>query len=158
MMKKLTLLAVLIVAYNASAQRVEGDKYIFAVKPDKISLQEVGDSYVPSHPLGEQIARSLIVLQNEYTFRPEPSATNPNPSKEVEKPSIYFSAKKLHSYFKKQAKKGNLAVEEARDKLYEVINICVNIRYENTVRFEQVLRETKDPEQLVAIFEKVELL
>lgn len=156
MMRKLMFLAMIVVGYNTSAQRVEGNKYIFTVKPDKISLQEVGDSYVPSHPLGEEIARSLIVLQNEYTFRPEPSATNPNPSKEIEKPSIYFSAKKLHSYFKKQAKKGYLPVEEAREKLYEIINICVNIRYENTAKFEQVLRETKDPEQLAAIFDRVE--
>ena len=49
-------------------------------------------------------------------------------------------------------------MEEAREKLYDVINICVNIRYENTVKFEQLLRQTKDPEQRAAIFEKVELL
>ena len=109
------------------------------------------------HFLGEDIAKKFLLLKESYTYMIEDELTQ-NRNTIVEKPSIYYSCKKVSKYMKKAIKKGSLTEDEAKAQLDNILNIALNIRYQETEKVEAILWEIKDPNQLMAFYkEKVRL-
>jgi len=157
-MKWLSLLLLLLTlaTENSIAQNENDLKFIFPKSFEEIDYTEVEDGYFYNPPLGEQIAKGMEVVRNEYTYKPEPTPLYPNPGVEVEKPTIYYSVKKLYNHYKKQVRKGHIDMETAQERMSEIIKISVNIRYEETSDFENALKASKDPEDLDSVFALVE--
>ena len=64
----------------------------------------------------------------------------------------------MNKYFKKKIKKGSITKEEACQQMSHVLD-CANIicMEENTGDVEQAVSSTKAPEEIIALFESVEL-
>lgn len=113
-------------------------------------VQDIID--LKKHYLGDDIARKFLLLKESYTYieRDEIAQTEKTI---VEKPSIYYSCKKVSKYMKKAIKKGTISEDEALAQLDNILNIALNIRYQETDKMEQILWDiNKDPDQVIAFY------
>lgn len=109
------------------------------------------------HFLGDEIARKMQLLKQSYTYQTETMMTNVlNTS--IEKPSIYYSVSKINKYLKKEVKKGGISENDAKSIMENVLNIALNIRYQDTQDFEKELWDIKDPSEITDLYSnRVEL-
>ena len=105
---------------------------------------------IKPHFLGEGIAVKMQLLRESYTYRQRNKITLQERNV-VEKPSIYYSVKKMNNYLKKEIRRGNLSRKEANEQLNNALNIALNIRYQETEKLEELLWKIKDPDK-IAIF------
>ncbi len=91
------------------------------------------------------------------TYIEKGSATSPNDKLMVSKPIIYYSLKKLNSYYRKQIKKGLIEPAEAYRKLGSYFDIGFAIYAQDTNHLENALKDTKKPDQIDAVFAMVVL-
>lgn len=156
------LLLILSLAFGASlmgySQSADEDIFYFDFMVDKLDDSEIDVSYLRSHPLGVDVAKKLELLRESYTWKEEASATNPRDRTIVEKPVIYYSVQKMNGHYKKAVKKGLMDEEEAKTALISAIDIALVIRYQQTIDFEDKIREYKGGEELAALYsEKVKM-
>ncbi len=137
------MFALTIVAVNAQDFTFE-----YAMK----ELEEVQSSdEVKTHFLGNEVAMKMQLLAESYTYKVEDEITG-TAKITVEKPSIYNSVKKTERYLKKGLKKGNITQEEAKLQFDTILNIALNIRYQDTQQLEEVLWDIKDPDQIASLY------
>lgn len=149
-MKRRILLALaLIVTMISYAQN--NAKFEFEDRSYEMEETQVPD-FVKSHYLGLEFRRGFYLLDEQYTYEIEPTATDPNPAPEIEKPAIYKGIKKLDKYYKKQLKKGLMSEDQARDELSRILAIGFSIRYQDTETFEQLLWEKRKPDEFIQVF------
>jgi len=156
-MKKilLTLLIVFGLAIVGYAQ--EEDVYYFEERSNELAEVEVDEAIVKKHYLGEEIARKLQILKDTYTWKEYAGELQQTDKTIVEKPAIYYSIKKLSTYYKKAIKKGLVDKDEATKRLGNFLDIVYYIRYQETVEFEDTLGSLKSPEDIEALYNKVVL-
>jgi len=106
---------------------------------------------IKKHSLGESIARKLQLLREAYTYK-EVSGINNAETVITEKSAIFTTTKKVIRYFEKNAKKGIMDKDIATMKAEEVIDVALNIRYQQTEELEAVLWKTKDAEELFNLY------
>lgn len=115
-------------------------------------LDEVQQSTdIKDHFLGEDIAKKMQLLKESYTYK-EVNEISQTEFTVVEKPSIYRSVNKMSKYLQKDVKKGRISKEKAYTQLDNVLNIAINIRYQDTEKLEKELWKIKEPENLKALF------
>ncbi len=156
MKRLLYVLALVIGSYTVHAQSENDSKFVFQQPFEDVDYAQLGDLYMGNSPLGENIEKGMEVMKLEYTFKPDPTPMSPNPGIEVEKPTIYYSVKKVYKHYKKAVKKGDVELTAAQNRLNEVIKIGVNIRYMNTEKLEEALTRAKQAEEIESVFAKVE--
>jgi polyhydroxyalkanoate synthesis regulator phasin len=155
-MKKMLqfLLVGILITLSVSVKAQETFSFRYNME-EQSEIQDIND--LKEHFLGEDIAKKFLLLKESYTYMIEDELTQ-NRSTIVEKPSIYYSCKKVSKYMKKAIKKGNITEDEARAQLDNILNIALNIRYQETEKVEEILWEIKDPNQLMAFYkDKVKL-
>lgn len=146
-MKLLFKLVVLIAISPALAQDNEG-KMTFDYRDKELSTSAL----VEDHLLGEDVGEKLALLKQEYVWVEPASPAVPAPVSHVEKASIYSSVKKLERFYKKGVKKNRIAMDQALQELNQVLDVAISVRYQDTSVLEDVLRSTKEPEDLIAVF------
>ncbi len=106
---------------------------------------------VKDHFLGQDIAMKMQLLKESYTYKEVNEISNTE-NTVIEKPSIYNSVRKLSKHLKKSIKKGNISEPEAFNLLDNVLNIALNIRYQDTAALESELWKIKEPDELARLF------
>ena len=80
-------------------------KFEFSKELDNAEEVEYDKNFISQNYLGQKIAEKLYVLQELYTYTEEPTPTDPAVKTIINKPSIYYSLKKLNRHYKKMVKK-----------------------------------------------------
>ena len=154
-MHKLFTLLLTIIAVNVYSQDV---KFSFSDKTEDFMAEDIA-VFGNEHSFGPNFTLAFMVLESMYTTTPDASPTNPNPSKEILKPSIYNNVRKMDRAFKKQVKKGVLEAPQAREKLMRVLAVAYSIYYEDTIELEAMLWKIKDAAALESLFlDEIELI
>jgi len=130
---------------NFTFQNLINDTVHLVIKP-----ADVG-----SHYLGSDMAVKLYRLKETYTYLESGSDANPVSKTVVSKPNIYYSLKKLNTHYKKQLKKGEIDSSSAKKQLGWYFDIGFAIYEQNTLDFENALKRTRKPEQIVEVFTQV---
>ena len=137
---------------------------LFAVPVTFISAQKYEFEYqfkeqedplgsVDKHFLGNQIATKMSLLKENYTYTVQSEISQAS-STEVEKPAIYNSVYKVNKYVKKSMKKGLMTEEQAKTTMDKVLDVAINIRYQETDELEQELWKAKDPVVIASLFQE----
>lgn len=141
--KFLLTLATTFILATASAQDVS---FTFNYIQEELRDTESDPSMMEEHHLGFEIAKKFQLLKESYTYEEPPTATNPTPRTVVEKPAIYYSVKKIDKHYKRAIRKGEITEDEARKQLNNILNIALNVRFQETEKFEEMLWNLKsDP-------------
>ena len=113
---------------------------------------------IKKHGLGDEIARKLVLLREAYTYQELDQITKAETTI-TEKGAIYNTTKKVIKYLAKNAKKGNIDGDIASLKAETVIDVALNIRYQETETFEALLWKTKDAAELFSVYaDKVNMI
>ena len=145
------LLGVAGFAISASGQ----EKFVFQNYLLDTASFVMDDGSVEDHFLGEQMAVKYTRVKKSYTYLTEGSVTNPVPQTYVDKPTIYYSLKKLNSHYKKQLKKGEIDSSTAVKELGWCFDVGFAIYQQDTSEFEKALRNAKKPEQMALVYSQV---
>ncbi len=156
-MKKILLTLLIVCGLAIVGYAQEEDVYYFEERASELAEVEVDEAIVKKHFLGEDIANKMQILKDTYTWKEYAGELQTTDKTIVEKPAIYYSIKKLSSYYKKAIKKGMVDREEATKRLSNFIDIVYYIRYQETEAFENTLGRLKKVEDIEALFNKVVL-
>ena len=110
---------------------------------------------VGTHYLGHEMAVKFYRLKETYTYLESGSDANPVSKTVVSKPNIYYSLKKLNTYYKKQLKRGEIDSSSAVKQLGLHFDIGFAIYEQNTSDLESALKGAKKPEQILDVFAQV---
>ncbi len=138
---------------------------IYAQDSEFLFENELGDTlrykinyaYAGTHTLGTEVARKMMLLQETYTHIEKGTSMSPGEKTIVTKPEIFYSVKKLNTYYKKAVKKGIIDEEEAAKSLISVVNKSFSILYQDTEKFEAYLKKQKKPEEIQKAFDLIKL-
>lgn len=144
-MRKLLVVAILTVPFTY----LNAQKYQFEYR-EKEQEPIQGISY-KKHFLGDEIAQKIQLVKEAYTYSLENEITRVS-STAVEKPSIYYSVNKVNKYIKKSLKNGSMTKEDAIQVLDNMLNVVINIRYQETEELEQELWSVKDPVTITSLY------
>ena len=145
------LLSALLVKSQNNASTFVFDTYI-----DQINIKDVKD--VSSHELGDSIACKLHIIENTFLIRYQTKVGLSNLELEVQKPDLLESVEKLNKYYRKAVKKGNILQNEASRMLSRYMDIAYTLFYEESTEFEKALSKAKTPEQIIALYNRVQLM
>lgn len=149
------MLLLLIALSPITAQQEADTVFRFDDMMQHVDLKSVDMTLVPVNFYGEDIALKYYVLKNTYTFVIKGTPSSPGDKTEIEKPVIYNSLKKLSRYYKKMVKKGTISKEEARAKLHHALDVGLSVRNQDTSKFEDTIRNTKDIAKIASLFDAV---
>lgn len=107
----------------------------------------VNPTFVKKSILGEDVANKMQLLREAYTYK-EMNGITKTETTVIDKTSIFNTTKKVVKYFEKAAKKGSVDLTEATQKAETVIDIALNIRFQNTYYLEEALWKVKEPEAI----------
>jgi hypothetical protein len=132
-------------------------KFFFRNSVNQEELASIDKSMLTEHPFGQLIARKLHMLQEVYTYVEPPSATSPGEKTIVKKPTIYNTVLKLNRNLKKMVKNGMMDKDQATADLDYCLDVAISISTDNTTDFESELKKAKSPDQIIQVFNLVEL-
>lgn len=155
-MKKIVCLSFVFVCTILSLQAQTTPNFEYDVYGDGIKIEDIKD--YSSHELGDLIARKLQAVENIYLLRYETKVGLNNSEIEVQKPDILQSVEKMDKYYKKAVKKQLLSKDEAVSRLSKYLDIAYFVFYEDSAAFERALNKAKKTEDIITIFEQVNLL
>lgn len=135
----------------------ENKKFFFENNLSYYEDYKVDMTFVSPHYLGEEIALKFHILDETYTTVQAATPTSPTEKTTVNKPVIYYAIKKLSRKYKREIRKGNIAEKKASDNLSHVLDIGLSIFHEETQVFEKVLKDAKQPEEIMNVFNMVVL-
>ncbi|MDR1500121.1 MAG: hypothetical protein LBI58_03985 [Tannerellaceae bacterium] len=118
-------------------------------------VSEAGDDY-----FGERVACLKVIVERYYVYREEIVPGDPNKRTVIRKPEIYSGVRRADKYLKKEVKKGNIGLDEARRDLVHVLEVAIAALDEyDTATFEASVGRTKDDvSRQIAVFKEVELM
>ncbi len=147
---KLNVLATFILALVFSVRSTSAQSYMF--RYDGKEQEEVQETNIKKHLLGEEIGLKMQLLKESYTYK-EFNSISRSEMTITEKPSIYNSVKKVSKHLCKGVKKGTIEVKVAQKQLNHIITIALNIRYQDTQQLESELWSTKGIDLITRVFE-----
>ena len=127
--------------------------YGTAEELNSITAQEAG-----SHYLGEMNAKKFKLIQNLYTYQTSIGPGNPGTRTVIQKPLIYSAIHKMNKYLKKNLRKGNFSEDEANEILSHSLDVVIAAFSQNTDDFESALKQSKEPEEIVSLFQKARIV
>lgn len=107
---------------------------------------------IGSHFLGDEIARKMYLLDKTYTYETHIAPGNPATTTVTRKPLIYNSVKKIESYLKKSVRRKELTEQAARQEFNTVVDIALNIFFQDTNSLEQQIKETDKASDLLELY------
>lgn len=154
----LKFFAVVLCAYgsilNGKAQ--ENNKLFYDNRTEQV-LSSVNLQSYPSHLFGDEIALKFAVFEDTYTYIVPGDPSSPMHKTSVQKPLIFNSVKKINTYLKKQVKKKMIDQQQATTNLNHVLNVALSVFAQPSKALEEELKKAKTPEELLAVFNRVEL-
>ncbi|MEM9324485.1 MAG: hypothetical protein AAGA85_02470 [Bacteroidota bacterium] len=147
-MKRILFVLLLGIAGTATAQ----ETFSFDYLEEKLDDSEVNPVDIRKNYFGDDVARKMQHLADEYTWLQEPTPTNPVPQRITEKYWVYNSIKKLQAYYKKAVKRGVVSKDAAVDELIRAADIGLCIRYQNTMELEEYLQTLKKDSDLASLY------
>ena len=151
----LFLLLLLFIGISAYGQKEE--KFVFANTLSDTSRAKVDYALAGRSYFGDRIARKMLLVEKTYTYVEKGTPMSPSDKTVVQKPTIFYSIKKVSKYYKKEVKKNRMTMAEASDKLNRDLNIGYAIFSQDTDKFEAYLRNLKKPADIAKAFDDVEL-
>ena len=153
---KLRILALLLgaVAFLTGAR---GQEYFTFSNKLSDTLQVPVDQDLGSHYLGAEMAVKYYRLRETYTYEETGTAAKPLHQTVVNKPTIYYSLKKLNSHYRKQLKKGEIDSNQAIQQLGWYFDVGFAIYNQDTGELEKALRNARKPDEIANIFAHVKL-
>jgi hypothetical protein len=151
-MKRGTIKLLVTVLLVIGISGVSNAQKVFTFRYNQEELNEPESEAIRKHFLGEDIAYKMQLFKESYTYIEPASATSPADKIIVEKQPIFFSIKKMEKYLKKSVRKGYITEEEAVKILDTALNVALNIRYQDTKEFEDLLYSIKEEEEIVALY------
>jgi hypothetical protein len=154
-MRKIFSIMFLLCAYATTyAQEPE---FLFANNLKDTLRLKIDYSLSGTHVLGSDVARKMLLLQETYTYVERGTLMAPGDKTIIKKPDIYYSVKKLNTYYKKAVKKGIVDQQQAAKNLTSAVDKSYSIFYEDTQQFEEYLRSKKKPEDIQKAFDIIKL-
>lgn len=132
------------------------NKFVFDTYSQSINVENVTD--YSSHDLGDIIAKKLQVIEKTFLVRFETKIALTGSDIEVQKPNLLESVEKLDKYYRKAVKKENMDRELAASKLSSYLDLAYCLFYEDSDEFEKALSRVKKPEEIIALYDRIELL
>lgn len=156
-MKKLNFILALFLlsAISINAQD-NATAFIFNTYIEPIDITDVKAS--SSHELGDSIACKLHIIENTFLIRYETKVGLSSSELEVQKSDLLESVEKLNKYYRKAVKKGNMPQYEASRMLSRYMDIAYTLFYEESSQFEKALSKAKTPEEIIALYNRVQLM
>ena len=112
----------------------------------------------PKHQLGDEVAKKIYATQKIYVRHHQNNIGFSDNVIEVYKPIIYNAITKLESYFKKAVRKNEMPVSTASKEFSHCLDIAYLAYYENnTEPFEKALKKVKTPEDLLTVFNSIQV-
>ena len=155
-MKRVLIFTIMLCLIVIVSRAQDGDKFYFyndvpSLKK-KINPLRISQSF-----FGDEIALKTYLLKDMYTVVEAPTDYNPVEKTIVNKPAIFYSMKKMNSFYKKAVKKGSLDMEAAQDKMNSYLDICLSVFMQDTNAFESELKKGKKQEDIDEVFSRVVL-
>jgi hypothetical protein len=135
----------------------ENKKFVFENNLSYYEDYEVDMAFVSPHYIGEEIALKFHLLDETYTTVEPATPTSPTEKTIVNKPTIYYTIKKLSRKYKREIRKDRISEEKVKENLSYVLDIGLSIFHEDTEEFEEVLRGRKKPDEIMEAFNMVVL-
>ena len=152
-LRKMFLWGILCVLPNMISAQV--DSFRFSNNLYDTSSIELGSDFMADHYLGQTIAVKMYRLKKTYTYVEAGTPASPGDKTTVKKPTIYYSMKKLNTYYKKQLKKGEIERVDAQLKLSWYLDIAYSIYSQDTNLFETALKTAKKAPEIDQVFARV---
>ena len=143
-------------------KRIENDK----TKQEKVfefydysldSYEEIDNTNIARHFLGNDIAYQLYLLEKLYTYKTPIGPGNPGTKTVIQKPDIYNCIHKINKSLRKQIKKGTISKTEACEELGHYLSVATAVISQNTIDFEAALKDAKSLEGQVKILKNTKL-
>ena len=131
------------------------EKFVYSVYGE---IPTAKATFEEEHFLGNPLTNKWNTFIQNYTHIYDMSVGFSGSTVEVSKPAIYNAVVKVNKYYKKAVRKGTVDKNVAIQKLSHILD-CANVIYTEaeTAAFEQAVSETKEAEEIIALFDKVEL-
>ena len=106
---------------------------------------------------GVEIARYYALFESVYVYEEQPVEGDPNVVVRIRKPRIYKSIKGIESYLRKELRKENCSLENAREQIEQILKIGIAAISEDSDWFEKELKTIKDKKEQIALYNKIVL-
>jgi hypothetical protein len=120
--------------------------------PVNVNANNIDPNMIGSHFLGSRMALKMYILDKMYTFETNVAPGNPATTTSIRKPLVYNSVKKIESYLKKSLRKKEITTEAAEEQLGKVVDVALNILYQNTEAIESQIKALDSSSDLLALY------
>lgn len=146
---------VMVKATETPGKNSPTEKFVYSVYGE---IPTAKATFEEEHFLGNPLTSKWNTFIQNYTHIYDMSVGFSGSTVEVSKPAIYNAVMKVNKYYKKAVRKGTVDKDIAIQKLSHILD-CANVisTETETETFEQAISETKEAEEIIALFDKVEL-
>jgi len=179
-MKKIVLITLLLISFlinNYSQQLSYNDNIILpklslpktpaksyfvfytTVEPSDITkeLNSLNESEFRKHPLGNEIAKRIHLLDITYSFESEVAPGSFTTKRTIRKPVIYYGIYKIEKSYRKKVKNSEISDEAAVRELAAYIEQAIILFGLETSEFELALKNSDEVEDIIETFQRVKL-
>ena len=130
------------------------EQFVFKI----YSTSDTPKGEIEPHFLGDEIARKWTAVNELYLRKGEVSVGFSTSYTETVKPSVFNAVCKMNNYYKKAVNKGMVNKEDAREQFSQILDCALAaFQYDETENFESALKKTREPEQIIQLFNKVKI-
>jgi hypothetical protein len=130
------------------------EQFVFKV----YSVTNAPKGEIEPHFLGDEIAGKWTLVNEMYLRKGEVSVGFSTSYVETVKPSVFNAVCKMNNYYKKTVNKGMVDKEDARKQFSQILDCALAaFQYDETENFESALKKTKEPEQIIQLFNAVKI-
>ena len=130
------------------------EQFVFKI----YSTSDTPKGEIEPHFLGDEIARKWTAVNELYLRKGEVSVGFSTSYTETVKPSVFNAVCKMNNYYKKAVNKGMVEKEDAREQFSQILDCALAaFQYDETENFESALKKTKEPEQIIQLFNSVKI-
>lgn len=121
-------------------------------------LNDLDATYMRKHKLGQDIARLLHILEEEFTYVAEPEPGSFSGRLIVEKPLIYNSIYKLEKYFRTGVRKGRISEDIAKESFADYVRYSLVMLNRDSGSFETALAGAETPEDILLLYNRIQII
>lgn len=159
-MKYLLSLTILFISFTSNGQAMLSDAngIIFLNKNTvNTSLEGKRGAYFGEHDFGDDVTIRYSKFMSYYVSYEQQKAAYATEKMVVAKKPIYNAVKDLDKYFRKEVRKNNIPMEEAKERFETILDTAIKVRFYQTDQFESLLKSADSDEDLEQIFNKVKI-
>lgn len=122
------------------------------------SCNSTPEGEVETHYMGDAIAVKWTMVNELYIRKTEVSVGFGSSYTETFKPSILNAVYRMNAYYKKALSHKTIAEDDAKKQFSWILDCAITICYcPDSADFEQALAKTKEPDQIVSLFNLVKI-